>query len=80
MSIIMFSVKKFIHLLFTSSPKLSGISIDIDGNDFWVLKNIELNLADIVVAEYNPLFGPNLSLSIPQNDNFDRNKFNKIFF
>ena len=56
------------------------LSIDIDGNDFWVLKNIELNLADIVVAEYNPLFGPNLSLSIPQNDNFDRNKFNKIFY
>jgi hypothetical protein len=56
------------------------LSIDIDGNDFWVLKNINLNKIDIVVAEYNPIFGPNLSLTVPQNDNFDRNKFNKIFY
>jgi len=56
------------------------LSIDIDGNDFWVLKNIELSLVDIVVAEYNPLFGSNLSLTVPQNENFDRNKFKKIFY
>jgi len=56
------------------------LSIDIDGNDFWVLKNIELSHVDIVVAEYNPLFGSNLSLTVPQNDNFDRNKFKKIFY
>ena len=56
------------------------LSIDIDGNDFWVLKNIELSHVDIVVAEYNPLFGSNLSLTVPQNENFDRNKFKKIFY
>ena len=56
------------------------LSIDIDGNDFWVLKNIELSHVDIVVAEYNPLFGSNLSLTVPQDDNFDRNRFKKIFY
>ena len=56
------------------------LSIDIDGNDYWVLKNIELSHVDIVVAEYNPLFGSNLSLTVPQNENFDRNKFKKIFY
>jgi len=56
------------------------LSIDIDGNDFWVLKNIELSHVDIVIAEYNPLFGSNLSLTVPQDDNFDRNRFKKIFY
>ena len=56
------------------------LSIDIDGNDYWVLKNIELSHVDIVVAEYNPLFGSNLSLTVPQDDNFDRNRFKKIFY
>jgi len=56
------------------------LSIDIDGNDYWVLKNIELSHVDIVVAEYNPLFGSDLSLTVPQDDNFDRNRFKKIFY
>ena len=56
------------------------LSIDIDGNDYWVLKNINLDTTDIVIVEYNPLFGFNLSLTIPEDDNFDRNKYNKVFY
>ena len=56
------------------------LSIDIDGNDYWVLKNIDVSSIDIVVAEYNPIFGSNLSLTVPQDDYFDRHKLNKIFY
>jgi hypothetical protein len=56
------------------------LSLDIDGNDYWVLKNINLDTTDIVIVEYNPLFGFNLSLTIPEDDNFDRNKYNKVFY
>tara|TARA_B100001093_G_scaffold152830_1_gene145584 strand:+ start:10500 stop:11408 length:909 start_codon:yes stop_codon:yes gene_type:complete len=59
---------------------LNLLSIDIDGNDYWVLKNIDLRSTDIVVAEYNPLFGSTLHLTIPQEDLFDRNKYNKLFY
>lgn len=60
--------------------KLHLLSIDIDGNDYWVLKNIDLKSTDIVIAEYNPLFGSKLHLTIPQDDTFDRNKYNKLFY
>ena len=56
------------------------LSLDIDGNDYWVLKNINLETTDMVIVEYNPLFGSNLSITIPEDDNFDRNKNNKLFY
>ena len=48
------------------------ISIDIDGNDFWVMTQIDLSEVKIVVAEYNPLFGINYPVSIPRDDSFSR--------
>jgi len=56
------------------------LSLDIDGNDYWVLKNINLETTDMVIVEYNPLFGSNLSITIPEDDNFDRNNNNKLFY
>jgi len=56
------------------------LSIDVDGNDYWILEKINVSCSDIVVAEYNPLFGSNFSLTVPQDDKFDRNNFNKIFY
>jgi hypothetical protein len=47
-------------------------SLDIDGVDFWVLKNLEVLNAKILVLEFNALFGSNKSVSVPYEDNFDR--------
>ena len=44
------------------------------------MEKINVSCSDIVVAEYNPLFGSNFSLTVPQDDKFDRNNFNKIFY
>jgi hypothetical protein len=50
------------------------ISIDLDGNDYWVAQAMDLTNIKIIVVEYNPLFGHKKAISIKRNDNFDRTK------
>jgi hypothetical protein len=50
------------------------ISLDIDGNDYWVLQSLDFNNVQIVVCEYNPLYGSNLACTVERNDFFDRTK------
>jgi hypothetical protein len=38
-------------------PAIGLLSIDIDGNDYWVWKAIEAVQPDIIICEYNALFG-----------------------
>lgn len=49
-------------------------SLDLDGNDFWILSASEINQVKIVVVEYNPLFGSEKAVSVPRDDEFDRRK------
>ena len=44
-------------------------SIDIDGNDYWVLKNLDLKNISCVCLEYNHWFGANLKKTLPYNAN-----------
>ena len=48
------------------------LSIDLDGNDYWVWKAIDNVDAAIVVCEYNAVFGDRHALSIPYNPGFER--------
>lgn len=50
------------------------LSIDIDGNDYWVWKEINVILPRIVICEYNSLFGPHRKVTVPYNPEFMRNK------
>jgi len=57
-------------------PKNIGLlSIDIDGNDYWVLKNIQVMNPDILIVEYNSFFGPEAAISVPYRENFVWRKF-----
>ena len=51
---------------------LDILSMDIDGNDYWVLEAAALKGLSILVLEYNPLFGSALPLTVPRNDSFSR--------
>lgn len=51
---------------------LGLLSVDIDGNDYWVWEAIDVVRPRIVVAEYNSLFGPHALLSTPYRDDFHR--------
>lgn len=48
------------------------LSIDIDGNDYWVWQAITIIQPRIVVIEYNPSFGPAASITVVYDPNFDR--------
>ena len=48
------------------------LSIDIDGNDYWVWERIEAVNPVIVVVEWNSVFGPDHAVSIPYAPTFDR--------
>jgi len=49
-------------------------SLDIDGIDFWVFKNLDILNAKVLILEYNALFGHAKSVSVPFEENFDRTK------
>ena len=50
------------------------LSVDIDGNDFWVWKAIDVISPEIVICEYNSLFGFEDPITIPYQDDFIRGK------
>ena len=58
--------KNFFH------EEVGLMSIDIDGNDYWVWKAIETYKPAIVIIEYNARFGYKKSVSIPYKKDFDR--------
>ena len=55
--------------------EVSLLSIDIDGNDYWIWKSIECIDPEIVVIEYNSIFGSEKSVTIPYTANFSREKY-----
>lgn len=50
------------------------LSIDIDGNDYWVWQRIAGVNPVIVVVEYNSLFGPDRAVSVPYDPSFQRTR------
>jgi hypothetical protein len=53
---------------------LGLLSIDIDGNDYWVLDAIHVAHPRILVGEYNSTFGPDAAVSVPYDPAFDRKR------
>ena len=50
-------------------------SIDIDSIDYWVIEKLKNNISKIFVAEYNPVFGSELEVTVPNISGFERNKY-----
>jgi hypothetical protein len=48
------------------------LHIDIDGSDYWVWKAIEGYEPDIVIMEYNSVFGIEKAVTVPYDPAFDR--------
>lgn len=48
------------------------LSVDIDGNDYWVWKAINVVTPVIVIAEYNSVFGIDRALTVPYKPDFVR--------
>jgi hypothetical protein len=50
------------------------LSIDIDGNDYWIWRAITSVTPRIVVIEYNSVFGPRHAVTIPYEPGFERTR------
>lgn len=61
---------------------LGILSIDIDGNDYWVMKQISIVKPSILIVEINNLLGINKSLTVPYDPNFIRHQkhFSGLYF
>ena len=58
------------------------LSVDIDGNDYWVWDAIECISPRIVVCEYNSHFGSSVTVTTPYSAEFVRENahFSKIYY
>lgn len=56
------------------AENLGLLHIDIDGNDYWVWKAINVSKPVVVVIEYNSVFGFKKPVSVSYKRNFDRTK------
>ena len=56
------------------NKKLDLFSIDIDGNDYWIIDKLSNNISKIFILEYNPTFGHNLEITVPYDKDFSRFK------
>jgi hypothetical protein len=48
------------------------LHIDLDGNDYWLWKAIDVLDATVVILEYNSLFGVDRSITVPYAKYYDR--------
>ncbi len=46
------------------------LSLDVDGVDYWIWKSLEVVNARVVVLEYNHLWGPTASVTVPYRPDF----------
>lgn len=70
-----FITKENINQLLTKpnfNCEIGLLSIDIDGNDYWVWKEINSINPIIVIVEYNSLFGKNTNWTVPYDPAFVR--------
>ena|SRR5690242_9134596 len=58
------------------------LSVDIDGNDYWVWQAIDVINPIIVVCEYNAVFGDKYQVSIPYEATFQRTRahYSNLYF
>jgi hypothetical protein len=56
------------------SGDIGILSVDIDGNDYWVLERIENVSPRILIVEYNSVFGPTAPITVPYDPGFQRSQ------
>jgi hypothetical protein len=54
------------------SGEIGLLSVDIDGNDYWVWEAVDVISPSIVVVEYNARFGPQRAVTVPYDPAFVR--------
>ncbi len=69
------TVENINEIIYNSGfENIQYLHIDLDGNDYWILKVMKLEKLnpDILILEYNSLFGKDKMISVPYNPEFYR--------
>lgn len=63
-------------------PEIGILHIDIDGNDYWIWKEIDSVNPVLVILEYNSVFGPERNITVPYREDFLRTAahYSNLFF
>lgn len=54
--------------------RVDVFSLDLDGQDYWILEPLTDLNAKIVVVDYQSFLGHDLALTVPRSPNFDRTR------
>lgn len=67
---------------YTDCRDIGLLSVDIDGNDYWLWEAIDIIEPRVVVCEYNSAFGPVETVSVPYQADFDRTRahYSNLYF
>lgn len=66
----------FNNLLFDNCKfSIDIFSIDIDGIDYWIIKQLNMKISKIFIAEYNANFGSELEVTVPNIKDFNRSNY-----
>jgi len=60
----------------TGFTDIGILCVDLDGNDYWIFKQIDLSTINpsIIIIEYNSIFGKNRAIVVPYDKKFIRTK------
>ena len=70
-----FVTRENVDALLVSSgfdPDLGVLSIDVDGNDYWILEAITVVRPRLLIVEYNALFGADRNITVPYEARFEK--------
>ncbi len=71
-----FITRENINVLLTENGfagEIGLLSIDIDGNDYWILDAIDMAVKpSILIVEYNPILGDKVPITVPYDPEFNR--------
>jgi len=56
---------------YAHDPEPDLMSIDVDGNDYWLWQALTALRPRVLVVEYNATFGPQRSITVPYDPEFD---------
>lgn len=64
------------------SGEIGLLHIDIDGNDYWVWKALDVVRPALAIIEYNSVFGKNKAITVPYRPDFERTKahYSNLYF
>ena len=67
---------------YTKTKDIGLLSVDIDGNDYWIWDEINVINPRIVICEYNSAFGDTNKITIPYKSDFVRSKehYSELYF